>query len=261
MSLASVHCQLSFVASVRVRRAVLSFFSCNDSFSRSDGEIDWDIIIRIIWMVEVEMHWACCVIEKSSANLSSEFALRSYLYLLFHMLVAGPTSWFYKDKKVSTKYILYVVFTLSSALFLLEKYASAVSVFTEESFMVKVIIILLFSYSFLFLLHDIMHAPYLWNLISEDLTLLGKDLSKWETLAAVHYLDRELSPAIYRSFLIPYSWHHKMSWIITLLRKIPQTMWIKTSFTTSKLLSLKNSLKMDLKWVLLIILTPTLLFL
>ncbi|PKU82316.1 dol-P-Man:Man(6)GlcNAc(2)-PP-Dol alpha-1,2-mannosyltransferase [Dendrobium catenatum] len=51
----------------------------------------------------------------------------------------------------------------------------------------------------------------------------GRDLSKWETLAAVHYLDRELSPAIYRSFFIPYSWHYKNVFgLYKLLRKIPQ---------------------------------------
>ncbi|KAK8936030.1 Dol-P-Man:Man(6)GlcNAc(2)-PP-Dol alpha-1,2-mannosyltransferase [Platanthera zijinensis] len=49
----------------------------------------------------------------------------------------------------------------------------------------------------------------------------GSDLSKWETLAAVHYLDREFSPAIYRSYFIPYLWHEKNVFgLYKLLRKI-----------------------------------------
>ncbi|KAF8024155.1 hypothetical protein BT93_F1370 [Corymbia citriodora subsp. variegata] len=35
----------------------------------------------------------------------------------------------------------------------------------------------------------------------------GSDLSTWEVIAALPYLDRELSPAKYRSFFIPYRWH------------------------------------------------------
>ncbi|KAG0503565.1 hypothetical protein HPP92_003637 [Vanilla planifolia] len=51
----------------------------------------------------------------------------------------------------------------------------------------------------------------------------GSDLSNWETLAAVHYLDRELSPPIYRSFFIPYKWHEKNVFgLYKLLRKIPR---------------------------------------
>ncbi|XP_047332562.1 dol-P-Man:Man(6)GlcNAc(2)-PP-Dol alpha-1,2-mannosyltransferase [Impatiens glandulifera] len=37
----------------------------------------------------------------------------------------------------------------------------------------------------------------------------GSDMSTWEVVAAIPYLDRELSPAIYRSFYIPHLWHHK----------------------------------------------------
>ncbi|XP_039055647.1 dol-P-Man:Man(6)GlcNAc(2)-PP-Dol alpha-1,2-mannosyltransferase-like isoform X1 [Hibiscus syriacus] len=37
----------------------------------------------------------------------------------------------------------------------------------------------------------------------------GNDLSTWEAVAALPYLDRELSPAKYRSFFIPYLWEHK----------------------------------------------------
>ncbi|CAH9085168.1 unnamed protein product [Cuscuta epithymum] len=34
----------------------------------------------------------------------------------------------------------------------------------------------------------------------------GSDSSKWEVVAAFPYLDRELSPPLYRSFFIPYRW-------------------------------------------------------
>ncbi|KAK8507417.1 hypothetical protein V6N13_141438 [Hibiscus sabdariffa] len=37
----------------------------------------------------------------------------------------------------------------------------------------------------------------------------GNDLSTWEPIAALPYLDRELSPAKYRSFFIPYLWQEK----------------------------------------------------
>ncbi|XP_014498800.1 dol-P-Man:Man(6)GlcNAc(2)-PP-Dol alpha-1,2-mannosyltransferase isoform X1 [Vigna radiata var. radiata] len=37
----------------------------------------------------------------------------------------------------------------------------------------------------------------------------GSDLSTWEPIAALPYLDRELSPALYRSFFIPYLWQDK----------------------------------------------------
>lgn len=37
----------------------------------------------------------------------------------------------------------------------------------------------------------------------------GSDMSTWEVIAALPYLDRELSPAKYRSFFIPYKWHEK----------------------------------------------------
>ncbi|PKA51648.1 Dol-P-Man:Man(6)GlcNAc(2)-PP-Dol alpha-1,2-mannosyltransferase [Apostasia shenzhenica] len=58
----------------------------------------------------------------------------------------------------------------------------------------------------------------------------GSDLSRWETLAAVHYLDRELSPAIYRSFFIPYLWHERNVFgLYKLLRKMPQNKIEQTS--------------------------------
>ncbi|KAM3396015.1 dol-P-Man:Man(6)GlcNAc(2)-PP-Dol alpha-1,2-mannosyltransferase [Capsicum galapagoense] len=37
----------------------------------------------------------------------------------------------------------------------------------------------------------------------------GSDMSTWEIVAALPYLDRELSPPMYRSFFIPYQWQHK----------------------------------------------------
>ncbi|KAJ3681870.1 hypothetical protein LUZ60_014443 [Juncus effusus] len=52
----------------------------------------------------------------------------------------------------------------------------------------------------------------------------GNDLSTWETVAAVPYLDRELSPAMYRSFFIPYKWaENNVFGLYKLLRRIPQT--------------------------------------
>ncbi|RVX03835.1 Dol-P-Man:Man(6)GlcNAc(2)-PP-Dol alpha-1,2-mannosyltransferase [Vitis vinifera] len=37
----------------------------------------------------------------------------------------------------------------------------------------------------------------------------GSDLSTWEAVAVLPYLDRELSPATYRSFFIPYLWERR----------------------------------------------------
>ncbi|XP_065861972.1 alpha-1,2-mannosyltransferase ALG9 [Euphorbia lathyris] len=37
----------------------------------------------------------------------------------------------------------------------------------------------------------------------------GSDMSTWEAIAAFHYLDRELSPPLHRSFFIPYLWQEK----------------------------------------------------
>ncbi|AAF99843.1 Hypothetical protein [Arabidopsis thaliana] len=37
----------------------------------------------------------------------------------------------------------------------------------------------------------------------------GSDLSTWEAIAVLPYLDRELSPAKYRSFFIPHMWQEK----------------------------------------------------
>ncbi|KAH7544031.1 hypothetical protein JRO89_XS15G0088500 [Xanthoceras sorbifolium] len=51
----------------------------------------------------------------------------------------------------------------------------------------------------------------------------GSDLSKWEPIAAVPYLDRELSPPLYRSFFIPYLWQQKNVFgMYKLLKRIPK---------------------------------------
>ncbi|KAK1321438.1 Dol-P-Man:Man(6)GlcNAc(2)-PP-Dol alpha-1,2-mannosyltransferase [Acorus calamus] len=49
----------------------------------------------------------------------------------------------------------------------------------------------------------------------------GSDLSKWEVLAAIHYLDRELSSPLYRSFFIPYMWQRNVFGLYKLLKRIP----------------------------------------
>ncbi|XP_078431885.1 alg9-like mannosyltransferase family [Wolffia australiana] len=52
----------------------------------------------------------------------------------------------------------------------------------------------------------------------------GSDLSQWESLAAIHFLDRELSPAVYRSFFIPYLWHKENVFgLYRLLRRVPSS--------------------------------------
>ncbi|KAF8391230.1 hypothetical protein HHK36_023532 [Tetracentron sinense] len=51
----------------------------------------------------------------------------------------------------------------------------------------------------------------------------GSDLSTWEVVAALPYLDRELSPALHRSFFIPYLWQQKNVFAMyKLLRRIPK---------------------------------------
>ncbi|XP_021892926.1 dol-P-Man:Man(6)GlcNAc(2)-PP-Dol alpha-1,2-mannosyltransferase [Carica papaya] len=54
-------------------------------------------------------------------------------------------------------------------------------------------------------------------------TLSGSDLSKWEPLAVLPFLDRELSPALYRSFFIPHKWQAKNVFgKYQLLKRIPK---------------------------------------
>ncbi|KAL6553503.1 mannosyltransferase [Orobanche gracilis] len=52
----------------------------------------------------------------------------------------------------------------------------------------------------------------------------GSDLETWEVVAALPYLDRELSPPKYRSFFIPYLWQQKNVFgMYKLLKKIPKS--------------------------------------
>ncbi|KAK8579282.1 hypothetical protein V6N13_142495 [Hibiscus sabdariffa] len=56
----------------------------------------------------------------------------------------------------------------------------------------------------------------------------GNDLSTWEAVAALPYLDRELSPAKYRSFFIPYLWEQKNVFgTYKLLKRIVKTEMIE----------------------------------
>ncbi|CAK9151698.1 unnamed protein product [Ilex paraguariensis] len=51
----------------------------------------------------------------------------------------------------------------------------------------------------------------------------GSDLSTWEVVAALPYLDRELSPPLYRSFFIPYLWQqNNVFGMYRLLKRIPK---------------------------------------
>ncbi|CAJ2659647.1 dol-P-Man:Man(6)GlcNAc(2)-PP-Dol alpha-1,2-mannosyltransferase [Trifolium pratense] len=59
-------------------------------------------------------------------------------------------------------------------------------------------------------LHDIDACTFLVELqLKRPYLTRGSDLSTWEAIAALPYLDRELSPALYRSFFIPYLWQEK----------------------------------------------------
>ncbi|MBA0573984.1 hypothetical protein Golob_001227 [Gossypium lobatum] len=60
------------------------------------------------------------------------------------------------------------------------------------------------------LLRDIEACTFLVELqLNRPFPYRGNDLSAWEPIAALPYLDRELSPAKYRSFFIPYMWQEK----------------------------------------------------
>ncbi|CAI0438142.1 unnamed protein product [Linum tenue] len=51
----------------------------------------------------------------------------------------------------------------------------------------------------------------------------GSDLSKWEPIAALPYLDRELSPPFYRSFFVPFLWQEKNVFgMYKLLKRVPK---------------------------------------
>ncbi|XP_010915516.1 alpha-1,2-mannosyltransferase ALG9 [Elaeis guineensis] len=74
-------------------------------------------------------------------------------------------------------------------------------------------------------LHDIEACTFFVELdLKRPYPSRGTDLSKWETLASIRFLDRELSPAIHRSFFIPYHWQQKnvFGWY-KLLRRIHKT--------------------------------------
>ncbi|XP_075477030.1 alpha-1,2-mannosyltransferase ALG9 [Primulina tabacum] len=52
----------------------------------------------------------------------------------------------------------------------------------------------------------------------------GSDLNTWEVVAALPYLDRELSPPKYRSFFVPYLWQQKNVFgLYKLLKRIPKS--------------------------------------
>jgi len=49
----------------------------------------------------------------------------------------------------------------------------------------------------------------------------GNDLTTWEALAALPFLDRELSPSLYRSFFVPYRWQeNNVFGLYKLLRRL-----------------------------------------
>ncbi|XP_022717264.1 dol-P-Man:Man(6)GlcNAc(2)-PP-Dol alpha-1,2-mannosyltransferase-like [Durio zibethinus] len=59
-------------------------------------------------------------------------------------------------------------------------------------------------------LQDLQACTFLVELqLNRPYPYRGNDLSTWEPIAALPYLDRELSPAKYRSFFIPYLWQRK----------------------------------------------------
>ncbi|XVF18666.1 hypothetical protein REPUB_Repub11eG0042500 [Reevesia pubescens] len=59
-------------------------------------------------------------------------------------------------------------------------------------------------------LQDLQACTFLVELqLNRPYPYRGNDLSTWEPIAALPYLDRELSPAKYRSFFIPYLWQQK----------------------------------------------------
>ncbi|KAF3494581.1 hypothetical protein DY000_02054977 [Brassica cretica] len=59
--------------------------------------------------------------------------------------------------------------------------------------------------------------------LSRPYAYRGSDLSTWEAIAVLPYLDRELSPAKYRSFFIPYKWQEKNVFgKYIMLRRVPK---------------------------------------
>ncbi|BBG96194.1 Alg9-like mannosyltransferase family [Prunus dulcis] len=73
-------------------------------------------------------------------------------------------------------------------------------------------------------LRDLEQCTFLVELqLSRPFPSRGSDLSTWEVIGALPYLDRELSPAKYRSFFIPYLWQRKNIFgMYKLLRRVPK---------------------------------------
>ncbi|CAN8292993.1 unnamed protein product [Cochlearia groenlandica] len=73
-------------------------------------------------------------------------------------------------------------------------------------------------------LEDIETCTFLIELqLSRPYPYRGSDLSTWEAIAVLPYLDRELSPAKYRSFFIPNKWQEKNVFgKYVILRRIPK---------------------------------------
>ncbi|PQQ13870.1 dol-P-Man:Man(6)GlcNAc(2)-PP-Dol alpha-1 2-mannosyltransferase [Prunus yedoensis var. nudiflora] len=73
-------------------------------------------------------------------------------------------------------------------------------------------------------LRDLEQCTFLVELqLSRPFPSHGSDLSTWEVIGALPYLDRELSPAKYRSFFIPYLWQRKNIFgMYKLLRRVPK---------------------------------------
>ncbi|KAK9937864.1 hypothetical protein M0R45_014631 [Rubus argutus] len=71
-------------------------------------------------------------------------------------------------------------------------------------------------------LRDLKQCTFLVELqLNRPYPSRGSDSSTWEVIAALPYLDRELSPAKYRSFFIPYVWQNKNIFgMYKLLRRI-----------------------------------------
>ncbi|XP_059661425.1 dol-P-Man:Man(6)GlcNAc(2)-PP-Dol alpha-1,2-mannosyltransferase [Cornus florida] len=73
-------------------------------------------------------------------------------------------------------------------------------------------------------LQDLANCTFLVELqLQRPYPTRGSDLSTWEVVAALPYLDRELSPSMYRSFFIPYLWQQKNVFgMYKLLKRIPK---------------------------------------
>ncbi|KAG6500929.1 hypothetical protein ZIOFF_040791 [Zingiber officinale] len=79
--------------------------------------------------------------------------------------------------------------------------------------------------SLIVMLRDIKHCTFFVELdLRRPYPARGSDLSTWETVAAIPFLDRELSPTMFRSFFIPYKWTQQNTFgLYKLLKKIPKS--------------------------------------